>query len=177
MKKIICTAILAVLFISFAFAGDIPESFLGEDGQIFFGEIVFSHFDSVSPSIQVSPVKVIKGDVKEGTLQTYLNPTAYGNITPKQDEIYLFAYLDEANGIDIFEVTTLDTQTLKLKNVEGDMWRRFEKYINEGRYGVAKVDGRLSPESKRKTSTAIAVCAALLAAIGGAVIPKRKKGE
>ena len=41
------------------------------------------------------------------------------------------------------EVTTYDTRTLKLKHVEGDMWKRFEKYMNEGKYGEAKIEGML----------------------------------
>ena len=48
--------------------------------------------------------------------------------------MYLFTYFDENNPTDIFEVTSYDTSTLKLKNVEGDMWKRFEQYLNEGRY-------------------------------------------
>ena len=52
--------------------------------------------------------------------------------------MYLFTCFDENNPTDIFEVTSYDTSTLKLKNATGDMWERFEKYLNEGRYEVAE---------------------------------------
>ena len=50
---------------------------------------------------------------------------------------------NEANSTDVFEVTTYDTRTLKLKHVEGSMWDRFEKYLNDGEYGEARIEGMM----------------------------------
>lgn len=125
-----------------AFAGDIPESLLhSEEAQLFFGEVLAYHPDKERPQIDVSPVAVIKGNVIEGTKQIYNNPNPVGDIKIKEGRIYLFTYVDEANYIDIFDVTTYDTRTLKLKHVEGSMWERFEEYLNEGKYGEARVEG------------------------------------
>lgn len=127
-----------------SYAGDIPESLLhSEDAQIFFGEVVAYHPNKEVPDIEVSPVKKIKGDVKEGTLQHYKYPYAMGGFKITVGKVYLFTYYDEVNSTDIFEVTTYNTKTLKLKHVEGDMWKRFEKYMNEGQYGEAKIEGML----------------------------------
>ncbi len=140
--------IFLMLISNTAFAGDIPESLLmSDDAHIFFGEVIYYHPNKEIPTVQVSPVKVIKGDLVEGSFQTYLKANPVGDFKPKQDEIYLFTYYDDANTTDIFEVTSYDTSTLKLKHVEGDMWERFEKYLNDGEYGVAKIEGR-NPSSK-----------------------------
>ncbi len=178
MKRIFIL-VMAVFMLSSitAFAGDIPENYLMRDDiQMFFGEVVYYHPDKDVPSIQVSPVKKIKGDVKEGTLQSYTNPNVYGGIKLKQDEIYLFAFYDDTNGLDVFEVTTYNTKTLKLKNVSGDMWERMEKYLNDGEYGVAEIEDRKSPEEKRKTnSTTIAVIVALAVVFTGGTLAIKKK--
>ncbi len=179
MKRIF-TAILFVFMISAVtvVAGDIPESYLCDEAVMFFGEVVYYHPEKDAPSIQVSPVKKIKGEVKEGSLQTYTNPNIIGDIKIKKDEIYLFAYVDNVNGIDVFEVTSYDTKTLKLKNVEGDMWDRFEKYMNEGKYGVSEVEGRKTPADKRKsTSTVIAVAVALVVGVTGGTMTFGKRNE
>ena len=71
MKRLI--ALVAVLICMMmilpltAFAGDIPESLLYEEGaQLFFGEVLSYHPDKENPDIEVSPVVGIKGNVKEG---------------------------------------------------------------------------------------------------------------
>ena len=62
-----------------ALAGDIPESLIWNDeAQIFFGEVIDYYPDKDEPSISVSPVKKIKGDVNIGSKQTYLKPNPMG---------------------------------------------------------------------------------------------------
>ena len=138
MKKIISILSLVAIMLSMsitAFAGSIPEDLLYEDfAQIFFAEVVYYHPDKENPDIELSPVKVVKGDVKTGVKLTYYNPNTVGDFKVKEGNVYLFTYFDENNPTDIFEVTSYDTSTLKLKNIEGDMWKRFEQYLNEGRY-------------------------------------------
>ena len=138
MKKIISFICMTMILLSMsmtAFAGSIPEDLLHEDfAQIFFAEVVYYHPDKENPDIEFSPVKKIKGDVKLGTKQIAYNFNTVGDFKIKEGNVYLFTYFDENNPTDIFEVTSYDTSTLKLKNVEGDMWKRFEQYLNEGRY-------------------------------------------
>ena len=70
---LICMALILPLT---AFAGDIPESLLYEEGaQIFFGEVLSYYPDKKNPDIEVSPVVGIKGNVKEGSKQTYMSAT------------------------------------------------------------------------------------------------------
>ena len=138
MKKIISFIGIIAIILSMTltvFAGSIPEDLLHEDyAQIFFAEVVYYHPNKEKPDIEFSPVKKIKGDVKLGTKQIAYNFNTVGDFDIKEGNVYLFTYFDENNPTDIFEVTSYDTSTLKLKNVEGDMWMRFEQYLNEGRY-------------------------------------------
>jgi len=140
----LCVAMIIILLPLKANAGDIPESLLhSENAQIFFGEVLSYHPNKEIPTIEVSPVKKIKGNVKEGTKQIYKNPWAMGSFHITVGKVYLFTYYDDANSTDVFEVTTYDTRTLKLKHVEGSMWERFEKYLNDGEYGEARIEGTM----------------------------------
>ena len=177
MKRLI--ALLAVLISMVmilpltAFAGDIPESLLYEEGaQIFFGEVLSYHPDKKNPDIEVSPVAGIKGDVKEGSKQTYSNPNPIGDFKVRVGKVYLFTYYEGDNYIDFFEVTTYNTRTLKVRHVEGPMWERFEQYLNEGKYGEAKIEGMM-PYNADLIRFAIRVVAPAIAAAW--VISRRRK--
>lgn len=137
MKKIILSVMFILVYTLTAVAGSVPEDLLHEDGaEIFFAEVL-SVGDEV---VELSPVKKIKGDVKPGTKQFYKNPSAVGSFDIKPGNVYLVTYFDEHNPTEIFDVTDYDTKKLKLKNVTGDMWERFEKYLNEGRYEKADME-------------------------------------
>ena len=142
MKKLIssiCVTIMLLLMSITALAGSIPEDLLhSDDAQIFFAEVVYYHPDKENPDIELSPVKVVKGDVKTGVKLTYYNPNTIGDFKVKEGNVYLFTCFDENNPTDIFEVTSYDTATLKLKNTTGAMWVRFEEYINDGMYEKAE---------------------------------------
>ena len=131
MKKIIC--LLGVMTILFTmsisvFACDAPEGLLSnDDAQVFFGEVLSYNDDSVT----VCPRVKIKGDVLTGTQQHYNKPNPVGNFKVKPGNVYLFTYFDENNETNIFEVTSYDTATLKIKNTDFDIWKRFESYLNE----------------------------------------------
>ncbi len=143
MKKLISLICITIMLLSMsltALAGSIPEDLLMDQSQIFFAEVVYYHPNKENPDIEFSPVKKIKGDVKLGTKQIAYNFNTIGDFDIKEGNVYLFTYFDENNPTDIFEVTSYDTSTLKLKNVEGDMWMRFQKYLNEGRYLAAEHD-------------------------------------
>ena len=176
MKRLFITFVSIILILVptlTAFAGDIPESLLySEDAEIFFGEVIAYHPDKENPDIVVSPVAMIKGDKsKEGTQQIYYNPNTIGDFKVRLDNIYLFTYFDEVNPTDIFDVTTFDTRTLKLKNVEGAMWERFEKYLNDGEYGEARIEGRENPSGLLPVVIGGAI---VLVLIGGMSVYKKK---
>jgi len=147
MKKKIVTFVLVFIMLmttslTTVKAGDIPESLLSYDeAQIFFGEVLSYHPNKENPSIEVAITEVIKGNIEKGTKHTYYKPNTIGDYIIRNGKVYLFTYYDEANYTDIFEVTTYNTKTLKLKHVDGSMWERFEKYLNQGKYGEAKIDG------------------------------------
>lgn len=141
LKKIIsilCFAI-AILATHTVFCGSIPEDLMHEDGaQIFFAEIL--SYSKENSTVTVCPVKKIKGDVKIGTQKHYDRASTVGDFVIKQGNVYLFTYFDENNPTEIFEVTSYDTSTLKIKNIAGDMWERFEKYLNDGKYEKTEQD-------------------------------------
>ena len=121
MKKIVGLIAIITIMLSMtltAFAGSIPEDLLHSDeALIFFAEVVCYHPNKENPDIEFSPVKKIKGDVKLGTKQIAYNFNTIGDFDIKVGNVYLFTYFDENNPTDIFEVTSYDTSTLKLKNV------------------------------------------------------------
>ena len=149
MKKVISfIGIIAIMLSATitAFAGSIPEDLLHEDyAQIFFARVIdtYKTKDGI-PCIEVMPVKAVKGDVSIGGEKAivYNNPNTVGDFKVKEGNVYLLTYFDENNPTDIFDVTSYDTSTLKLKNVEGDMWMRFQKHLNNGDYEEAEQERR-----------------------------------
>lgn len=149
MKKISMIFIMFIIVLvnsSIVFAGDVPEALLhSDDSQIFFGEILNYDLDYNHPKdetyVEVKIVEVIKGDIEKGTIKTYSKASKNGNHNIEAGKIYLLAYCDEVNPTYIFDVTTYNTKTLKLKNTGGGMWDRFEKNLNQGKYGEAKIEG------------------------------------
>ena len=177
MKRLIALVAVLICMVMIlpltAFAGDIPESLLYEEGaQIFFGDILSYHPDKKNPDIEVSPVVGIKGNVKEGTKQIYNNPNPVGDFKVHVGKVYLFTYYEGDNYIDFFEVTTYNTRTLKVRHVEGPMWERFEQYLNEGKYGEAKIEG-IMPYNADWIRLAIRLAAPAIAAAW--VISRRRK--
>lgn len=142
MKKIVIFAIIILSMSMTVYAGNVPEELLNYDGaQIFFGEVTdISSSPNGMEQVEVLPWKVIKGDVNKDPLKriVYTNVNIVGDFDVKKGESYLFTFFDENNPADVFEVSSYDTSALKLKNVTGDMWERFEKYLNEGRYTDAE---------------------------------------
>ncbi len=146
MKKLIILSFITIILISAsvtAFAGSIPEDLLhSDDAQIFFAEVIYYHPDKEKPDIEVSPVAVIKGDVNHGGKLTYYNPNPVGDFKVREGKIYLFTYFDENNPTDIFQTEDKPGIGIKLRNVEGDMWQRLEKYLNDGSYFNAEQERR-----------------------------------
>ena len=135
-RKIISMLMLCViLMVPFtAFAGSVPEDLLSsDDAKVFFGELVNYNEDEV----EVSPFIVIKGDMDEREWVKFSEPCVVGGFKPLKKNIYLFAYFDDNNPIYIFNADSYDTKTVKLKGIEGDMWERMQKYLNEGKFEEA----------------------------------------
>ena len=148
MKRLVALGVVLICMVMIlpltAFAGDIPESLLYEEGaQIFFGEVLSYHPNKENLDIEVWIAAKIKGNVNEGSKQVYTHPDPVGDFKVREGKVYLFTYYEGDNYIDFFEVTTYDTRTLKVRHVEGPMWERFEQYLNEGKYGEAKIDGMM----------------------------------
>ena len=138
MKRILSISVLIIMLFTMNFTvfdGDVPEGLLSNDeAQVFFGEVL--HY--TEHTVEVCPRIKIKGDVSTGTKQHYDKPYPVGNFKVKPGNIYLFTYFDENNETNIFEVTSYDTATLKIKNTDFDIWKRFESYLNDGEYEKAE---------------------------------------
>ena len=61
-----------------------------------------------------------------------------------------------------------------MRHVEGPMWERFEQYLNEGKYGEAKIDGMM-PYTADIFRYSIRVAAPAIAAAW--VISRRRKNQ
>ncbi len=162
MKRIISLMCMMIILFSGSatvLAGSVPEDLLhSDDAQIFFAEVVEYSGDTENPYIKISPLKIIKGDVHMGSALIYTNPNTVGDFDVKAGSVYLFTYLDENNPTEIFETTTWSPSTLKLKNTAGDMWDRFEKYLNDGSYEEAELirAGKADAVEKLKNARTLA---------------------
>lgn len=173
MKKLLTMLLLVSILLSrtlTVLAGDVPESLMyDEHAQLFFGEVLSYE----TSNLTVSPIAVIKGPVEEGAEQIYPDPRLIGDFCVVKGKVYLFIYVN-ANNIYVFEVTTYDTKTLKLKHAEGSMWKRFETYLNEGKYGEAKINGVLPYKVNIVRGCIVAiVCVGIVT--GAVVLLKKRK--
>ncbi len=156
MKKItalIIIVLIALLNIS-VFAGSVPEDLLSsEESQVFFAKVEAYHLNNEKNDIEISPVKVLKGNVNTGTKVIYSDPFAVGDFEIKTGDVYLFAYYDENNPTYIFETTINEDGKLELKGAQGDMWERFEQYLNDGQYEEAQIKQNEEENAKQNTSS------------------------
>ncbi len=133
LKRFIGILVMMVVLLTpmTAFAGSVPEDLLSHDGaKVFFAELI--NYDK--EEVLVSPFKVVKGDMDEREWVAFSDPSIVGNFMPMKGNVYLFAYFDDNNPIYIFNATSYDTAELKLKGATGDMWKRFETMLNEGKF-------------------------------------------
>jgi len=148
MKKLICLLSILVFMLSLSisvFAGDVPESLLGEDGAKVFigrvenvklkGDITLSSQAEID-TIDVIPTVKIKGEVEIGKIETYKR--YHGNLILEKGKEYLFGYLDE-NNLSIYEIKSRDDKNIKLVNSDKyDIVQRLEDYLNEGAFARAE---------------------------------------
>jgi len=148
MKKLICLLSILVFMLSLSisvFAGDVPESLLGEDGAKVFigrvenvklkGDITLSSQAEID-TIDVIPTVKIKGEVEIGKIETYKR--YHGNLILEKGKEYLFGYLDE-NNLSIYEIKSRDDKNIELVNSDKyDIVQRLEDYLNEGAFAMAE---------------------------------------
>lgn len=159
-----------------AFAGDIPQSLLYDaDAQLYFGEVLEYHGEDDEIRMVVKPLAIIKGNVEAGSELVYDKSMAMGGCPVIVGRVYLFTGYENENYVEFYDVTAYDTKTLKLRYVKGTMLELFERYINEGRYGEAKLEG-LTPRKDGKTWTVV-VSLAGIGVIGAVILYKKKKNE
>ncbi len=149
MKKFIlsgCILVLTFLSNFSVFAGSIPEDMLSDDkAQMFFAKLVsYSPNDDGETKANLIPTKIIKGDVKLGESLWYDKSTKCGDFTVKIGDEYLFLYYDEHNPTYFLKTSTQDTKTLKFQGTNGDMWKRLEQYLNEGKFEEAEIKRKQS---------------------------------
>lgn len=118
-----------------AYAGDIPESLLGsEDAQVFFGTVLNKN----DTAMTIAQTKKVKGKYSENALYTYTDYMLFGGDTKDIEEgkTYLCGYLNANNPLYMWETTSTDTATLKIRNkTGGGMEERMEEYLNNGDFG------------------------------------------
>lgn len=136
MRKAICAIFIALMLLhsTTALAGDVPESLLNSDNAlVFFGEVV--SYDETKSTVTVLPTQKIKGNVEIEIEQTYSKVVFVGEFSPKEEEIYLMTYYDKNNPLYVFQITTTDTKTLKIKGIESNgMMQRLQTKLNDGAY-------------------------------------------
>ena len=124
-------SILSVLSVPIAcLAGDVPEALQASaTAQVYFGEVIAVEESSITTK-QVAP---IKGDFEEGAELVYTDFSF--TIDPQVGEVYLCGYLDENNPLYLWEVTSYDPKTLKIKQTD-NMSKRMETYLNAGDFDI-----------------------------------------
>ncbi|TEB07441.1 hypothetical protein Psch_00994 [Pelotomaculum schinkii] len=131
MKKLLFCMLGAFVLLSITivcYAGDIPEALLGNDSsQVYFGEI--KNVDE--EGITVIQHQNIKGEFSKGSEFTHTE--FIFTDSPKIGEIYLCGFIDANNPLYVWEVTSLETQNLKIKNTD-DMSKRIQEYLNSGKF-------------------------------------------
>ncbi len=131
MKRLIVLVMSVFVMLSIAtvcYAGDVPEGLLNNDSaQIYFGEI--KNVDG--KSITVIQRQVIKGAFSKDS--EHIHKAFAFTEAPKVGEIYLCGYYDENNPLYVWEVTSLDTKTLRISNTD-DMSKRMQEYLNDGKF-------------------------------------------
>ncbi len=148
MKKLVrllgVIAILLTMSVT-VFAGDVPESLLGEDGAKVFigrvenvklkGDITLSSQAEID-TVDVIPTVKIKGEVEIGKKETY---TRYDSVLMlEKGKEYLFGYIDE-NNFYAYEIKSRDDKNIKLVNSDKyDIIQRLEDYLNDGAFAMAE---------------------------------------
>ncbi|MCY6370696.1 hypothetical protein OXH55_08635 [Clostridium ganghwense] len=139
LKKFIIIFLMCVtLTYIIAFAGDIPESLmLGNQQALFIGKLT----DKNSEIYTITPLTVMMGSIEQKEIKVNKFEKYYGtNDIPENGDILVAVLLEEGKIDDlwVFKATSDDYKTLNLKSEKHNMVKRYEKYINEGKYFEAQ---------------------------------------
>lgn len=143
---IICLMCLVLTSVK-TFAGDIPESLmLGEQQALFIGEITAEDSDTYT----IKPLTIMMGDVPQEEVKVDKFDYYGTNATPKTGDYLVVVLLDD-NEIDsswVFKATSDDYKTLRLVSEKYNIVKRYQNYINEGKYFEAqkKLDEKAKEE-------------------------------
>lgn len=145
MKKLLSFIVGIFILLSLStvcYAGSIPEDLLYDDSaQVYFGEVKNVDGDNIS----VIQRKNIKGDFTQDRELTYKRFTFTNS--PEIGATYLCGYFDENNPFYVWDVTSLDTQTLTIKNTD-DLSKRMQEYLNDGKFDEKEKERLESSDAK-----------------------------
>lgn len=150
MKKLLPFIVGIFILLSLStvcYAGSIPEDLLNDDSaQVYFGEVKNVDGDSIS----VIQRKNIKGEFTQDRELTYKEFTFTNS--PEIGATYLCGYFDENNPFYVWDVTSLDTKTLTIKNTD-DLSRRMQEYINAGKFEEKEKERLESSNAKNNVAS------------------------
>lgn len=138
VKRAICFVSFAVIvcFITSqaVFAGDFGGYFCNsDDGKIYFATVSLYDAEAEVTELEVTPIKRLKGDISTGIKRTLENPKPIGTKI-RAGNVYLVGEFVEGEEPYIFETTSYDTSSLKLKGITDKdiFWKEFEMLLNNG---------------------------------------------
>jgi hypothetical protein len=145
MKKLLSFIVGIFILLSLStvcYAGSIPEDLLYDDSaQVYFGEVKNVDGDNIS----VIQRKNIKGEFTQDKELTYKKFTFTDS--PEIGATYLCGYFDENNPLYVWDVTSLDTKTLTIKNTD-DLSKRMQEYLNDGKFDEKEKERLESSDAK-----------------------------
>lgn len=148
MKKLLYIIVGMLIFLSLStvcYAGSVPEDLLYYDfAQVYFGKV--KNVDG--NSITVIQQKNIKGEFTQDNELTYKRFVSTNS--PKIGTTYLCGYFDENNPLYVWDVTSLDTKTLTIKNTDS-MSKRMQEYLNEGKFEEKEKEKLTKTDTKDDT--------------------------
>ncbi|TCO79812.1 hypothetical protein [Marinisporobacter balticus] len=148
-------AIIILMCLSFtcitAFAGDIPEGIMsGNQKALFIGKLTNKN----SEIYTITPLTIMMGSIKQKEIKVSKFEKYYGTSDiPKNGDVLVAVLLEEGkiDNLWIFKATSSDYKTLKLKSEKHNMVKRYEKYINKGKYFEAQK--RINEKTKEQIAT------------------------
>lgn len=148
MKKLLYIIVGMLIFLSIStvcYAGSVPEGLLYDDStQVYFGKVKNVDGDSIT----VIQQKNIKGEFTQDSELTYKS-FEFTN-APKIGTTYLCGYFDENNPLYVWDVTSLDTKTLTIKNTDS-MSKRMQEYLNNGKFEEKEKEKLTKTDTKDDT--------------------------
>lgn len=137
--------LIFLLISAVCYAGSIPEDLLYDDStQVYFGKVKNVDGDSIT----VIQQKNIKGEFTQDSELTYKR-FVFTN-SPKVGTTYLCGYYDKNNPLYVWDVTSLDTKTLTIKNTDS-MSKRMQKYLNDGKFEEKEKEKLTKTDTKDDT--------------------------